>query len=1158
MPQDMNKTDKIPIRNKNIRLFISSTFKDFTEERRILNEEVFPEISKYCEEKGFVFQVVDLRYGVPREASEDHTTMKICLEEVARCRNTGYYLNFLMMLGDRYGYTPEPMSIKKDDFDILINWVSTYHVELEDLIRSHYFLDENFVEPSYAFHTGKDTTDEQREKMQELFKQAFLSSKLREKLGDVKVNEYFLSATGQEIWKGMLSVEDEEALKHIICLYRHQRSAKPETGITQKALQTLLSDVKEHFEKHNIDSSDSVYDLVCEDEHDASYYKQFKTDMLSAIRRIADDSIEQYISADISDRKKHDLFMRSYLGLPPEGSYNAGSLMHGREKELAAIQDFIDHESEHEVCLITGKQGKGKTYLMALLAAKMQSTKKRGDCVICRFVGGTPGSTDPVILVESIYRQLCEEAGITATPHTSYSKSCDALKYVIAEHFGSEKKRRVFIIVDAADQIAFKRKDERTLWIPEGISDNVKAIVSSNDKKSVPKDTPAIRIGRLGSDDVSEAITALLSKEGRTVSRQQMELLLSVYKKVNRPIYLRYLTNIITGWQSSDVKSPEDLGITGEKKDPKDYINEIIGIYISDLQNRFGKALVRYTLGYILISEHGLSERELLRLLAFTPEVMKEYQNYFYAGESDVNKISMLGEIPYMVWSRFYYSVRGSLKEVEFCGDMLYDYYHLTAAEAVEHILGNDFIKECRSLLCSYFESRPYFPFEDKQKPDTRKVSELTYQYCRAKDTAHLSELIMSPEYISAMYGAGNFYMLTDVMKTVWKTSGRQKDATATKIFEDTLRYYVSYNVTVPFIERLHSALAFDEDDRIRSLHKAVFEKGFSAPYIGSVIKDVYTGRDADILAKFFELQCKAKRMNSLRRKHSKQKEVQELIDYLESPDGVSVIEDYLRSAPELSDRQSKNLFAELSRMYYEISYVNYLSGDKADARKYMKLSISYARRSNNEISMQISLLVYFQIIMYTNPLAINSKYFLKTYIDTVKNALKVFSENSSESENASRWVSNAYVYLVQGYFFSNNRKMAERYENKYLSSSWIRNNKSQSKALHPYTKILSKDESGLKDAVTGAIGKLNRARTRGEGISIEFAVLDLYLMLAGLNKLIDRTGTGACSGFIREASDFYEYFYKTGNCADSMGNMYFKEHIDNEYRKLKEKTKKS
>ena len=1154
MPEDMSKTDKIPIRNKNIRLFISSTFKDFTEERRILNEEVFPEISRYCEEKGFVFQVVDLRYGVPLEASEDHTIMKICLEEVVRCRNTGYYLNFLMMLGDRYGYTPEPMSIKKEDFDLLIDWVSTYHGELEPLIRSHYTLDENFIHPSYAFHAGKDTTDEQREKMQELFKQAFLSSELREKLGEGKVNEYFLSATGQEIWKGMLSVDDEEALKHIICLYRHQRSAEPETGITQKALKTLLSDVKEHFEKHNINSSDSVYDLVCEDEHDARYFEEFKTDMLSAIRRIADDSIKQYISADISDRKKHDLFMRSYLGLPPEGPYDAGPLMHGREKELSAVQAFLDEDKEHDVCLISGKRGKGKTYLMALLAAKMQNMEEQGDCVICRFVGGTPGSTDPVILVESIYRQLCAEAGITATPHTSYSKSCEALKYVIAEYFGSNK-RKVFIIVDAADQIAFKRKDERTLWIPEGISDNVKVIVSSNDKKSVPKNTPAIRLGSLRSDDVSEAVSALLSKEGRTVSSQQMELLLSVYKKVGRPIYIRYLANIITGWQSSDLKRPADLGITGNEKDPKDYIDEVLGIYISGLQKKFGKALVRYTLGYLLISEHGLSERELLRLLAFTPEVMKEYKNYFHARKSDVDKITKLGEIPYMVWSRFYYSVRGSLKEVEFNGDILYDYYHLTAAEAVEHILGDDLIKECRSLLCSYYESRPYFPFENKLKPDTRKVSELTYQYCRAKDTGHLLELIKSPEYISAMYGAGNFHMLTDVLKTVWKSSGRQKDAIATKMFEDTLRYYVGNDVTDPFLERLHSALAFDEDDRIRSLHKAVFEKGFSAPYIESLIKEVYTGRDTSALAKFFELQCKAKRMNSLRRRYSKQQEVEDLLNYLESADGVAVIEDYLGSAPELSDKQSKNLFAELSRMYYEISYVNYLSGDKADARKYMKRSISYARRSNNEISMQISLLVYFQIILYTNPLAIHSKYFLKKYIDTVKNALKIFSRNSSDSENASRWVSNAYVYLVQGYFFSNNRKMAEKYENKYMASSWIRNNKSHNKTLHPYTLILSKDNSGLKDSVTGAIEKLNKARTKGEGISIEFAVLDLYLMLAGLNKLIDRTGAAACSGFISDASGFYEYFYNTGNCTDSMGNMYFKEHIDSEYRKMKEKT---
>ena len=49
---------------KTFRLFISSTFSDFQDERKILHEKVFVDIKKYCKEQGYEFQPIDLRWGV--------------------------------------------------------------------------------------------------------------------------------------------------------------------------------------------------------------------------------------------------------------------------------------------------------------------------------------------------------------------------------------------------------------------------------------------------------------------------------------------------------------------------------------------------------------------------------------------------------------------------------------------------------------------------------------------------------------------------------------------------------------------------------------------------------------------------------------------------------------------------------------------------------------------------------------------------------------------------------------------------------------------------------------------------------------------------------------------------------------------------------------
>lgn len=56
------------MQSKTFRLFISSTFSDFSEERKLLQTEVFPEIKTYCSKNNLNFQAIDLRWGVSNEA----------------------------------------------------------------------------------------------------------------------------------------------------------------------------------------------------------------------------------------------------------------------------------------------------------------------------------------------------------------------------------------------------------------------------------------------------------------------------------------------------------------------------------------------------------------------------------------------------------------------------------------------------------------------------------------------------------------------------------------------------------------------------------------------------------------------------------------------------------------------------------------------------------------------------------------------------------------------------------------------------------------------------------------------------------------------------------------------------------------------------------
>src|SRR4051812_19646096 len=106
-------------RSRIFRVFVSSTFSDFKLERNALQEKVFPKLRQLCEAAGCRFQAVDLRWGVSSEASLDQQAMRICLEELRRCQQISPRPNFIVLLGDRYGWRPLPAEIPGDEFALI-------------------------------------------------------------------------------------------------------------------------------------------------------------------------------------------------------------------------------------------------------------------------------------------------------------------------------------------------------------------------------------------------------------------------------------------------------------------------------------------------------------------------------------------------------------------------------------------------------------------------------------------------------------------------------------------------------------------------------------------------------------------------------------------------------------------------------------------------------------------------------------------------------------------------------------------------------------------------------------------------------------------------------------------------------------------------------
>lgn len=89
-----------------VRVFVSSTFRDFHWERELLAKQAFPELRRRCRDRFVEFVEVDLRWGITQEHAERGETLPICLAEIDRCRPSEAVF-FLGLLGERYGWIPK-------------------------------------------------------------------------------------------------------------------------------------------------------------------------------------------------------------------------------------------------------------------------------------------------------------------------------------------------------------------------------------------------------------------------------------------------------------------------------------------------------------------------------------------------------------------------------------------------------------------------------------------------------------------------------------------------------------------------------------------------------------------------------------------------------------------------------------------------------------------------------------------------------------------------------------------------------------------------------------------------------------------------------------------------------------------------------------------
>ncbi len=1047
-----------------IRIFISSTFSDFTDERDALNKEVFPRLKGYCQQHGFVFQTVDLRWGVTQEASTEQDTIRICLEEVERCQKLSSTPNFFLLLGNRYGWEPLPPSITEELANKIIPQLKIMPKERDSsilppfkLFEKWYVLDKNNIPAHYILRprTPGDNFKVESDILLSMLRHAAKESALSK----AELDMFFLSATAFEIVEGIRNVVPSAHHSNpVICYFREidNIDRHVDVDIDKK---TRLTSLKEELKNTYPEFEFEITLGKNATRHD--YLEKFKRQTFKTLKKVVDYRIKE------EKRKRTSAPALLERTLHHRFAEQRRENFFGRGKELAAVASYIS-ASEKRALIVYGEGGVGKS---AFMAQVLKNHLETNSLCFFRFVGGSVSSTDAYSLVHSLCEEIYHMCKRSVKKSIGNKKSIPKTYPALCNFFENllnniPKNTKISIFVDAIDQLQSESGENALRWIPTQLPENVAFIVSTQGGDYLKSAQAAFStspidlvIPSLDKDSVKEALHGLLHKASRVLQPKQEVMVLKRCTHSGLGLYINMAFQLVKGWKSYEKQSPLPKGI-----------DALIQYLFADLatERQHGKVLTERVLGYLALTHQGITEDEIMQILTDDTTVMLNCKERF-------NRSPKAKELPFMVWARMRSSINDYLKEVSVGEHIHLQFYHRILEENVtQGFLPLPFTKLLQEKLCDFFRAQKTWFNTQKNLPNIRKITALPYHLRQTENVQNLKELLIDKDYFQAKVETNNLYAYTQEALWVNKklpTEKEQKEF-AQSIFTLVVQHNETSTKSKIIWSDLHSLLIYSEN---RVLHRQFFSVPETPEDIIKLVPET-----PDTVAKKIYEECVANKINYYRRMgllgRGENLVLEELakLFYADTPitldatytdlmefnknislGEVAVIE---QGKPMNSKYVSQKLqhikdVKHFSRLLYELGFIQFFQGKFKEAFNTILTSSVTAREVHNSPGELISRCVayHIQAISALFDDAQKEEY-MEKYKNILDSARREFMHlatvltHDGERTNAARW-RDANTIEHAGIIAANMDDLITltQCENEYSSSPWVQGNDDKS-----------------------------------------------------------------------------------------------------------------
>lgn len=394
----------------------------------------------------------------------------------------------------------------------------------------------------------------------------------------------------------------------------------------------------------------------------------------------------------------------------------------GRQESFAELHSFL--ESTHNYLMVTGSSGSGKSACLAKFCGDFSQERTQ---LLYHFVGASAESTDITRLLQRMCYALSEKENIL------YNRDYHKLRKLFGDLLRSSTKK-IVIVIDAVNQLQDFYEAHHLHWLPEGLPQNVKIIVSTLpgvSEKALRKRFQAqhCHLQPLTLDDRKQFIHDYLAQYGKVLDEESVNFL--VHKEESaHPLYLKVA-----------LEECRTLGGNDIYREIRDILanlpQDVLGLFIRmferlEKDSMFSQELVQKFLCALTLARGGLQIGELRIMLRRENEE----------------------RLPALIWARLYHLLSSYLVVR---GERL-NFFHQQVYEAVEKKYDH-FANNTHKLLAKFFMEQDF--------DYARTLNELIYHLTLSKQWDKTFSTLTNLQFIENKCAYAMVYELQQDYKMV-------------------------------------------------------------------------------------------------------------------------------------------------------------------------------------------------------------------------------------------------------------------------------------------------------------------------------------------------------------------------------------------------------